>query len=101
MSKLKSLHDLYVEHLQDLHSAELQLTKALPKMAQAATDPTLKAAFTRHLAETEVHLERIEALCRQLNVPAKGETCINRRARTRRRGRGTVGWRIRERSVLR
>lgn len=75
MSKLKSLHDLYVEHLQDLHSAELQLTKALPKMAQAATDPTLKAAFTRHLAETEVHLERIEALCRQLNVPAKGETC--------------------------
>ncbi|MDB6113860.1 MAG: hypothetical protein JWQ62_805, partial [Lacunisphaera sp.] len=39
--KLKSLRDLYIEQLQDLHSAELQLTKALPAMAKAATDPSL------------------------------------------------------------
>jgi ferritin-like metal-binding protein YciE len=35
--KFSSLHDLYVEQLKDLHSAETQLTKALPKMAKAAT----------------------------------------------------------------
>lgn len=75
MAKLKSLHDLYVEHLQDLHSAEVQLLKALPTMARAAHDPTLKAAFEEHLAQTRVHAERIEGLCRQLNVSPKGDTC--------------------------
>ena len=75
MSKLKTLHDLYVEHLQDLHSAETQLLKALPTMAKAAHDPALKAAFEEHLGQTRIHVERLEGLCRQLNVTAKGETC--------------------------
>jgi ferritin-like metal-binding protein YciE len=75
MSKLKSLHDLYVEHLQDLHSAEVQLLKALPTMAKAAHDPALKAAFEEHLDQTKIHVERIEGLCRQLHVTPKGETC--------------------------
>lgn len=74
-SKLKSLRDLYIEQLQDLHSAELQLTKALPAMAEAATDSMLKAAFEEHLAQTHVHVERLEGLCRQLDVSPKGTTC--------------------------
>ena len=73
--KLKSLRDLYIEQLRDLHSAELQLTKALPAMAQAATDPALKSAFEAHLEQTKIHVERIEGICRQLKVEAKGPTC--------------------------
>lgn len=75
MSKLKTLRDLYIEQIQDLHSAELQLTKALPAMAKAATDPVLKNAFEEHLEQTKIHVERLEGICRQLDVSAKGEDC--------------------------
>lgn len=75
MSKLKSLRDLYIEQLKDLHSAELQLTKSLPEMVTAATDPALKAAFEEHLEQTRVHVERLEGICRQLDVSPKGHRC--------------------------
>jgi ferritin-like metal-binding protein YciE len=47
--ELASLHDLYIEELKDLYSAENQLLKALPKMAKAATAKTLKSGFEKHL----------------------------------------------------
>ena len=75
MSKLKTLRDLYIEQLQDLHSAEVQLTKALPSMARAATDPTLKAAFEEHLEQTKIHVERLEGICRSLDISPKGTNC--------------------------
>lgn len=75
MPKLKTLRDLYIEQLQDLHSAEVLLAKALPAMARAATDPTLKAAFVEHLDQTKIHVERLEGICRSLDVPAKGAPC--------------------------
>ncbi len=75
MSKLKTLRDLYIEQLQDLHSAETQLTKALPEMAEAATDPVLKAAFEEYLGQTKIHVERLEGICRSLDVSPKGQTC--------------------------
>lgn len=74
-TKLKSLRDLYIEQIQDLHSAELQLTKALPAMAKAATDSALKSAFEAHLEQTKVHVERLEGICRQLHVAPKGTPC--------------------------
>ena len=43
--KLKSLHDLFADELRDLYSAENQITKALPKMAKAASSPELRQAF--------------------------------------------------------
>ena len=39
MPKITNLHDVYVEQLKDLYSAETQLIKALPKMAKAAHSP--------------------------------------------------------------
>jgi ferritin-like metal-binding protein YciE len=47
--KFASLNDLYLQQLKDLHSAEGQLIKALPKMAKAARNPELKNAFIEHL----------------------------------------------------
>jgi ferritin-like metal-binding protein YciE len=47
--KFASLNDLYLQQLKDLHSAESQLIKALPKMAKAARNPDLKKAFIEHL----------------------------------------------------
>lgn len=75
MSKLKTLHDLYVEQLQDLYSAETQLVKALPAMAKSATDETLRSAFLDHLEQTKVHVERLENIFRQLHASPRGHTC--------------------------
>jgi ferritin-like metal-binding protein YciE len=75
MSKLKTLRDLYIEQIQDLHSAEVQLTKALPVMVKAATDTALRSAFEAHLEQTKVHVERLEGICRQLDIQPKGSPC--------------------------
>ena len=37
-----SLHDLFLEDLRDLYSAETQLLKALPRMAKAADAPAAR-----------------------------------------------------------
>lgn len=50
---MESLRDLYVDELKDLYNAEHQLTKALPKMAEAASHPDLKAGFLEHLKAVE------------------------------------------------
>ncbi len=73
--KLESLRDLLVEQLQDLYDAEHRITKALPKMAKAATSPELKAAFEKHLAETEGQVTRLEQVFEWLGEKAKKKTC--------------------------
>jgi len=67
--KMKTFEDLFHHELKDLYSAEKQLTKALPKMAKAATNEDLKQAFEDHLQETEGHLERLEQILTQLEIP--------------------------------
>jgi ferritin-like metal-binding protein YciE len=73
--KFSSLQDLYIEQLKDLHSAETQLTKALPKMAEAATTPELKTAFTAHLKETEEQLVRLNQIGESLGESLDDHTC--------------------------
>jgi ferritin-like metal-binding protein YciE len=75
MSSLPNLRALLIDELQDLYFAEKLLVKALPKMAKAATDPDLKAAFTGHLAETRGHVERLEKAMEILETPVKSKTC--------------------------
>ena len=72
---LDSLHDLYVEELKDLYSAESQLLKALPKMAKAASSPELKAAFTEHLEVTRGQVARLETIFTGLGAKPKGKRC--------------------------
>jgi len=73
--QLSSLEDLFVDELKDLYSAETQLTKALPKMAKAASSKELKAGFEKHLKQTEGHVERLEQICEELEVSPKGKKC--------------------------
>jgi ferritin-like metal-binding protein YciE len=60
--KFETLRDLYVNELQDLHSAELQLITAIPKMAKAASSSQLKNALTTHLEQTRGHARRLEQI---------------------------------------
>ncbi len=73
--KLNSLDDLLVEELQDLYDAESQLVKALPKMAKAASNDTLKRAFEEHLEQTKGHVNRLEQVFQSLGQKAKSKTC--------------------------
>src|ERR1700722_16399260 len=50
---IKTMNDLFVHQLQDIYYAEKQLVKALPKMAEKATDKQLKQGFLTHLDETK------------------------------------------------
>jgi ferritin-like metal-binding protein YciE len=54
------MNDLFVHQLQDIYYAEKQLVKALPKMAENATDKQLKQGFLTHLDETKSHVQRLE-----------------------------------------
>ncbi len=73
---LESLHDLYVEELKDLWSAENQILKALPRMIKAATHPKLKKAFTAHERQTRQHVTRLERICKMLDVSPRGKKCV-------------------------
>jgi ferritin-like metal-binding protein YciE len=74
--KTKGFTDLFELELKDLYSAEKQLTKALPKMAKAATNEDLRQAFENHLEETEGQIERLETIFAQLDISyARVEKC--------------------------
>jgi len=72
---LNSFDDLFVEQLQDLYDAEQRLTKALPKMAAAAHNSSLKSAFEEHLRQTQNHVSRLEQVFQQLGKSAQTKTC--------------------------
>jgi ferritin-like metal-binding protein YciE len=73
--KEKGLQDLFLEEIQDLLDAEKQITKALPKMAKAATSAALRAGFEEHLAQTEKQITRLERVFEELGQDAKGKKC--------------------------
>ena len=73
--KFNTLQDLYVHLLKDLYSAENQLTKALPKLAEAANAPDLKQAFLSHLRETENQITRLDTIAAKLGTSLTGYTC--------------------------
>jgi ferritin-like metal-binding protein YciE len=71
----KNLQDLFLDTLKDIYYAEQKLTKALPKMAKMAHADDLKAAFEKHLGETEGHVERLEQVFELLQEKPKGKKC--------------------------
>ncbi|HWL16576.1 MAG TPA: ferritin-like domain-containing protein [Opitutus sp.] len=75
MSKSTTLQELLIEELQDLYSAETQLTKALPKMAKAASDEKLRTGFEEHLDQTHEHIARLDRAMEILEASPKGKTC--------------------------
>lgn len=70
-----SLEDLYTHELKDLYSAEKQILEALTEMENGATHPELKEAFKTHRTETENQVNRLEAICKDLNVTPQGKAC--------------------------
>ena len=72
---IKSMNDLFVHQLQDIYYAEKQLLKALPKMAEKATDQQLKQGFLTHLEETKSHVQRLEQVFQMQGAEVKAVNC--------------------------
>ena len=74
--KINSLENLLGDELRDLYSAENQMIKSLPKMAEVATSEDLNATLDHHLKQTRNHARRLEEICNDLNIKPKGRKCI-------------------------
>ena len=74
-NKHDDLHELFLDELADIYSAEKQLVKALPKMAKAANSDELREAFESHLAETEQQRTRLEEAAEHLGEKLKNKKC--------------------------
>ena len=75
MANTGTLHDAFVEELRDTYDAEKQLTKALPKLAEAADSAELRRAFETHLEETKGQIRRLEEVFASLDEPVRGKHC--------------------------
>ncbi|GAB3512770.1 YciE/YciF ferroxidase family protein [Emticicia fontis] len=71
----EKLKELFVDGLKDIYWAEKHLTKALPKMAKAATSEDLRDAFESHLSETEGHVEKVEQVFDLIGEKAHTKVC--------------------------
>jgi len=72
---IRTMNDLFVHQLRDIHYAEKQLVKALPKMAEKATDKQLKQGFLTHLDETKIHVQRLEQVFLMHGAVVKAVDC--------------------------
>jgi ferritin-like metal-binding protein YciE len=72
---MDTLHELLVDELKDLHSAETQLVKALPKMAKKAASESLRDAILAHLEETNGQVERLDEIGELMEFSLKGKKC--------------------------
>lgn len=73
--KVEDMKELFIHELKDLHDAESEILKALPKMAKKATHADLRAAFEQHERQTEEHVRRLEQVLDGLGERAGGVKC--------------------------
>jgi ferritin-like metal-binding protein YciE len=71
-----TVEDLFIHELSDVYSAEKQITKALPRLARASTNPKLAEAFKSHLEETVGQIERIDQLVEGAGLKLKRMKCV-------------------------
>jgi len=71
----KTLDDLFIDGVKDIYYAERKIIAALKKMIRGAKAEDLKAAFDKHLQETEGQVERLVQVFEILGKPARGKTC--------------------------
>jgi ferritin-like metal-binding protein YciE len=72
---MSELREMFLDELMDIFDAESQLLKALPKMAEAASDEDLRDGFREHLKETETQVDRLKQVFEMLGKVAKGKPC--------------------------
>lgn len=74
-SAAEGLRELFIDELKDIIYAERALVKALPKMANNASDLKLKDAINEHVAVTERQVERLVEVFDMLGESDRGKKC--------------------------
>src|SRR5260221_11657831 len=72
---IKTMDDLFLHGLQDIYYAEQQITKALPKMIDKATNRDLASGLKMHLEETNKQIERLDKAFQKLGQKPSGTQC--------------------------
>lgn len=70
-----TLRMLFLDALKDIYWAEQTLTKALPKMAENASSPSLKSSIKDHISVTEMQVERLKEIFEILGEKTEGKKC--------------------------
>ncbi|WCT14927.1 transaldolase [Mucilaginibacter jinjuensis] len=74
-SGYSKLTEFFINELKDLLWAERELVETLPDMADATTSIELRNAFTMHLKETEIHVQRLEQAFAILGLETDTRKC--------------------------
>jgi ferritin-like metal-binding protein YciE len=72
---MKTLKNLFLDELADMYDSEHRITKALPKLIEAATCSELRSALQNHLEETEGHVTKIEKVFAAFGEKPRSQTC--------------------------
>ena len=75
MTAPENLKDLYTGELQDLWSANDQMTKAVKKMAGKVSDPALKTMLTKSVDGISKHTDTLKGLLQESGEKVKKEHC--------------------------
>ena len=75
MADTKTLDELFHDTLKDIYFAEKKILAALPKMAKAAQNEDLQAAFEKHKEETEIQIDRLEKVFAEIDEKPETKTC--------------------------
>jgi ferritin-like metal-binding protein YciE len=73
--EFNTLNELLENQLKDLYDAEYRIMEALPKIADKATNASLKKAFRDHLRQTEKHIERLKSVFEHRGIEPTREKC--------------------------
>lgn len=70
--RIQNTNDLFEIQLQTLYSVEDQLVKAIPLLAESASDSKLKKALQQHLETTKTQRERLQEIGDEMDVTLTG-----------------------------
>jgi ferritin-like metal-binding protein YciE len=72
---VETAHDLFIDELKDIYSAEKQAVRAYPRLAKVVQSEELKEALQEHLEQTKQQIERLDRVFEILEVRSGGKTC--------------------------
>ena len=70
-----NMDDLLLHGLHDIYYAEREITKALPKMIDQATNRDLAQGLKNHLEETNKQIERLDQVFKKLGKTPQATDC--------------------------
>lgn len=73
--KNNGFKQLFIDELEEMYSSENQIIHSMPKLIKLASSPELKESLTKHLKETQQHVERLEQIYSILNISIREISC--------------------------